>query len=207
MFTVYIGVTPISFVDLSYPIPHVDGVFYSTADSSETMLQFIDMVEKSKEIKQVLICHENPEASLREFESHFQVIEAAGGLVLNPEGEVLFIYRLGKWDLPKGKIEKGELVEAAAIREVSEECGVSELTILKSLPVTYHTYSQRSARILKKTYWFEMKVKNKSKLVPQKEEGITEAKWMNTNELKSAMKNTFPSVQDVVSHFFKTPFR
>ena len=150
MLRVYIGLTPICFVDKNYPLPHAQGVFYSTDDRPETLLQIIDMVERCKEVKQVLICQRDSEKAFREFKSLFRVIEAAGGLVLNPDNEVLFIHRLGKWDLPKGKIEEGESTKVAAVREVSEECGVSGLQIMKKLKSTYHTYNQKSERILKK---------------------------------------------------------
>ncbi len=205
MLKVYIGTTPICFVDQTYPIPHGEGVLYSSSDSAEIMLQLVTMVEKSREIKQVLIRHADPETAFRDFRSLFKVIEAAGGLVFSPEEQVLFIFRLGKWDLPKGKIEKGESVEKAALREVSEECGVSGLTIIKPLSPTYHTYTQRAERILKITHWFEMRIKAQDKLTPQTEEGITEAKWMNEENLKQALKNTFPSVRDVVERFFYKP--
>jgi 8-oxo-dGTP pyrophosphatase MutT (NUDIX family) len=132
------------------------------------------------------------------FSALFHIIEAAGGLVKNKKGEYLFIFRNGKWDLPKGKIEKGESIKTAAIREVQEECGVNELNIVKELSSTYHIYFIEKKAILKRTYWFEMICKDDFKLVPQTEEGITEVKWMDAKKLKQVYDNTFESIKEVL---------
>ena len=133
-----------------------------------------------------------------DFFSMFQMINAAGGLVKNQEEKWLFIFRNNKWDLPKGKIEKGETVEDAAIREVQEECGIGTLSIVKKLPSTYHTYSLGKKDILKCTYWFEMECKEGDKLIPQTEEGITDVKWFDKKDLKKVCKNTYESIKEVI---------
>ena len=135
--------------------------------------------------------------------STYKVIEAAGGLVKNKEQKILFIFRLGKWDLPKGKIEKDENPEEAALREVHEECGLSRLKIRKKLPSTYHTYDLKNEKILKISHWFEMSFAGgRHILVPQLEEGITEVRWLSADEIKEAMKNTYASITDVISYYF-----
>lgn len=132
------------------------------------------------------------------FSSMFSIIEAAGGLVRNTKGEWLFIFRLGKWDLPKGKIEKGEAIEEAGIREVEEECGISNLKIVKELTPTYHTYSLNKKNILKRTYWYEMKTNFPGKLIPQTEEGITDVRWIAAKDIKPVLENTYESIKEVL---------
>lgn len=145
----------------------------------------------------VLVC-DDLEQTWRAFRSHFYSIEAAGGRVTNSAGETLFIFRRGKWDLPKGKIEDFEEVKEAAIREVEEECGIAGLTILYELPSTYHIYMQDDKEILKRTYWFEMTSEDKRKLVPQEEEGITEVKWLDEMGIEKALTNTYESIIEVM---------
>jgi 8-oxo-dGTP pyrophosphatase MutT (NUDIX family) len=128
----------------------------------------------------------------------FTVIQAAGGLVRNEKKEILFIFRRGKWDLPKGKVEEGENIEECALREVQEETGLNEVTLQKFLITTYHTYPEKGKHILKESYWFEMKAAGKQKLVPQLEEDITDIQWINKNKLDTVLKNTFPSIRDVI---------
>ncbi len=132
------------------------------------------------------------------FCANYKIVEAAGGLVQNQHGDWLFIYRNGMWDLPKGKLEKGESIENCAIREVAEECGIQEPTIIKPLKMTYHTYTLKGQRILKPTYWFLMTSSDDSELVPQTEEGISEVKWVSTKEAKVLASNSFGSIKQVV---------
>ncbi len=132
------------------------------------------------------------------FKSNYQLVEAAGGLVQNQNGDWLFIHRNGMWDLPKGKLEKGESIENCAVREVAEECGIEEPTIIKPLNTTYHSYTLKGQRILKPTYWYLMKSSDESALVPQTEEGIDEVKWVSTEEAKRLALKSFGSIKQVV---------
>lgn len=129
----------------------------------------------------------------------FTNIDAAGGLVRNEKGERLFIFRLGKWDLPKGKLSGKETAGEAAIREVKEETGLQELKIIGPLSSTYHIYSRKGKQILKQTYWFEMKAKSAYPLIPQKEEDITEVKWINRENLSTVLENTYGSIKEIVT--------
>lgn len=130
------------------------------------------------------------------FLKNFNVVKAAGGLVLNPKNEVLFIYRNNVWDLPKGHIEKNESTKTAAIREVEEECGIRQLSIIQELTTTYHIYFLNGIN-LKETSWFLMRSDDSKKLTPQLEEGITEVVFKNQNEIKNGFKNTYRNIRMV----------
>lgn len=137
----------------------------------------------------------------RKFCLDFKILEAAGGLTTFKK-QWLAIYRLNKWDLPKGKIEKDESPEQAAIREVEEECGVSGLVLEEKITVTYHIYSAKNSWILKPTHWYKMKAKSLQKLIPQAEEGIAKAEWKNLSDLKKIKENTYPNIELVLNEVF-----
>lgn len=131
------------------------------------------------------------------FVSIFKIKKAAGGLVVNEQHEFLFIKRNGLWDLPKGHIEKGEKTKDAAIREVSEECGISGLTIDHKITKTYHTYWLKGRMILKPSTWYLMYYKGSEPLIPQEKEGITDVFWVKAADLPEYCKNSFPSIRTV----------
>lgn len=169
----------------------------------------VKIVQKQK-IESILeIVQSNEQTILVNFKSHkslkkwikneFDFISAAGGLVLNKNKEVLFIFRNGKWDLPKGKIEKGEKKKTAAVREVEEECGISSPTIDKFITTTYHIYYYKEKIALKESFWYLMHYSGNETLIPQEEEGITEVKWLKTEKINEAMQNSFPSIRDVIN--------
>lgn len=153
-------------------------------------------------INNLYVFHPDLKQLWNDYSSIFKLVSAAGGVVKNNKGELLLIFRHKRWDLPKGKIEKNETVKVAAIREVQEECGLHEIEISKELPVTYHTYLLNEIHVLKKTFWFEMYFTGKNlKLTPQLEENITDARWMNVKEMRSAIKNTYPLIREVLNSF------
>ncbi|WP_372793597.1 NUDIX hydrolase [Lutibacter sp.] len=129
------------------------------------------------------------------FKSQFKIQKAAGGKVLNFKNEVLFIYRFNKWDLPKGKLEKGESIEECAVREVEEECGITNLSIENELDTTFHIFERNNTVILKITYWFLMKTTYNEKLTPQLEEGIEQVVFKNKIETEDALKNTYENIK------------
>ncbi len=137
------------------------------------------------------------------FLKNFIIVSAAGGLVLNTKKEILFIYRSKKWDLPKGRIEKGESIEKTAIREVEEECGVSNLIIDKFLLKTYHLFYQKGKRKLKETSWFLMHTDFEEKPIPQTEEGITKAVFKDAISTKKALEKTYTNITLVFNEFAK----
>ncbi len=133
-----------------------------------------------------------------EFYKHFTLIKAGGGLVKNKKGEILLIFRRGKWDLPKGKLENNETIEECAIREVQEETGLQNLKILKPIEITYHTYSQFGKKILKESHWYLMSVTGNETLIPQTEEEITAIIWSKKQDLGKYILNTFPTIADIL---------
>jgi 8-oxo-dGTP pyrophosphatase MutT (NUDIX family) len=164
---------------------------------SENLMAHVRSAEEMSSNGLQLICSDLDKA-WKEFNLHFKSIEAAGGLVFNPENHLLIIKRLGKWDLPKGKIDPGEKTEEAAIREVEEECGISKLHIVEKLTVSYHSYKLHGHRFLKVTHWFLMNSIFKGRLVPQEEENITEATWVDLSLINVAEMDTYNSIKDIL---------
>ncbi|MES2447263.1 MAG: NUDIX domain-containing protein [Bacteroidota bacterium] len=148
--------------------------------------------------KHYALIDENPKALFKKIKKKLNIIKAAGGLVANANGDFLFIFRNKKWDLPKGKVEKGEKIKITAVREVEEECGVTIEKREDLLCKTYHVYELEGKVILKRTTWYKMKVKGSPKLIPQVEEGITTASWVAPLGIKAKMKNTYPLILDVL---------
>ena len=128
-------------------------------------------------------------------------IIAAGGLVTNQQEELLMIFRRGKWDLPKGKLDKGETIEDCAVREVEEETGIRNIQLGKLIAITYHDYfdSRIKQDVTKESHWYAMKILNDQKLIPQKEEDITDIKWVNEIDLKKCLKNSYPNIIEIVA--------
>ena len=123
---------------------------------------------------------------------------AGGGKVYNESGKVLFIYRNDKWDLPKGGMERKETIDQTAIREVEEETGVKDLSIIKPLEITYHIFKRNGNHKIKITYWFEMKTNYSGELVPQAKEGITKAEWLTKEQIDVAMNNSYANIKLLV---------
>ena len=144
------------------------------------------------------VISKNPKELFNKIKSSLRYIKAAGGVVHNEENKYLFIFRKGKWDLPKGKIENGEKTKKAAVREVEEECGIKVTKLDEKLCKTYHIYEMRGETILKKTTWYRMRADNQPKLSPQHEEDITDARWLAPGDFALVKENTFPLIRDVV---------
>jgi 8-oxo-dGTP pyrophosphatase MutT (NUDIX family) len=126
------------------------------------------------------------------------LIQAGGGLVKNEKSEILFIFRRGKWDLPKGKLDAGETLEQCALREVKEETGIGHLELIQFLLITEHDYKEKGRAILKETHWWLMKTIGNQTLIPQKEEDITEIRWIGPADFKIIKQNTYPAILDVL---------
>lgn len=133
--------------------------------------------------------------------AQFRIVHAAGGLVQKRD-KILLIFRLGKWDLPKGKLERGEKTREAAIREVNEECGI-EVELIDKLCTTWHTYIQEGKRILKKTTWFTMNCLDDSQMEPQYVENIEDIRWMGQDQVDTALQNSYRSIEGVLEAWYK----
>lgn len=142
--------------------------------------------------------HPDVEELRRTFWKKFQLVLAAGGLVTNPAGAILMMFRRGKWDLPKGKLDPGETLETCAVREVEEETGLRDVQLKDHLVTTYHTYDESGHHILKETWWYRLSVSGNQVLEPQTEEQITALEWAEPGKLQKYLDNTFPSVEDVL---------
>lgn len=138
--------------------------------------------------------------------SELPVIVAGGGLVFDPLGRALMIHRRGSWDLPKGKVELGESLEETAIREVEEECGISDLKIVSEPFDTYHVYSEKGTPTIKRSVWYRMECGSEQEPKPQLEEDITEAKWVSESDVSILGANSFGSIRDVLHHFLGLSF-
>ena len=125
-------------------------------------------------------------------------VVAGGGKVLNSSGRILFIYRNGKWDLPKGKAEPNETIDQTALREVKEETGIKDLSITIPLQITYHIFKRNRKVFIKKTYWFEMYSSYSGNLKPQLKEGIPKAKWIDPKKLKKVKKNIYANINQLL---------
>ena len=165
----------------------IDSVTFNYNTNPEKLSKIIESFEEeSFEGDSAIVYSSNLKELFRDFSQFYKIIEAAGGLVFNEENKVLAILRNSIWDLPKGKVEKGESYEDAALREVEEETGLERIKIKRFLTKTYHTYfdTSKNRRVLKVSYWYEMTSKS-TLLIPQSEEGIELVEWMELNELKA----------------------
>lgn len=136
-----------------------------------------------------------------EVKSALLFIKAGGGYVLNDRGDLLMIFRRGFWDLPKGKLDKGETIEECAIREVEEECGISRLSIISGAFSTFHLYNEKGKTIVKESVWYKMRSTDKSELVPQTEEDILEARWVSTPVSSDLIDQAYLSIREVINYF------
>ncbi|HLG39789.1 MAG TPA: NUDIX domain-containing protein [Chitinophagaceae bacterium] len=177
-------------------IHHDDAVFIDELNAHTVKTIIHEMQEAP--IHAGVFFHPDLDKLKKAFFKKFTLIQAAGGLVTNEKDELLLIFRRGKWDLPKGKLDRGEKLEDCAIREVEEETGLKNVKLISPLMITYHTYHEGSKFILKESHWYNMKASDEQSLQPQTEEDIHEILWVKSSNLQTYMKNSFPSVTDVL---------
>ena len=157
-------------------------------------LDLLKLLTKKK-INSIGVFSDKFELIINIFKKKFPEIIAAGGKVINDKSEILFIYRNKKWDLPKGKAEKNEIISETALREVEEETGIKNLSIIKPLNKTYHIFKRGGKNYLKTTYWFEMKSDYNGKFKPQKKEGITRVEWIGIENLSSVLPKSYANIR------------
>lgn len=201
--TIYFGEKPVYLCDaLNKEIDvvrhHPDAVFIDEL-STAAINSLLHEIEK-KEFHAGIILHENFNKLKKEFFKHFKLVKACGGLVKNKAGEILLIFRRGKWDLPKGKLDDGETLQECALREVQEETGLMKIEIENEINTTYHTYVEFGKHILKESHWYSMLSKENESLKPQLEEDITEIRWVKKQDLKKYLDNIFPTIISVLKN-------
>ena len=158
--------------------------------------------KKLKKTYSVTFTLKNKKEVIKYLKKKFKVIKAAGGIVQNNENKILFIYRLGKWDLPKGKKDKGEKIKDCAVREVEEETN-TKVKIINRNCTTWHTYTRYKKFILKKTVWYKMKCIDDSRMKGQKKEKIEKVRWMENKIINEILINSYKSLSYVVKKYFK----
>ncbi|MFN0189831.1 MAG: NUDIX hydrolase [Bacteroidia bacterium] len=210
MYQVYINERLLKFVGSYDPIGNAEMVIKLKGTEPKDYLKvLVTAFEENPQTESLVIQSENIDETWKKFTSLYTILKAAGGVVINSQtNKLLMIFRNGKWDLPKGKIEAGEEADVAAVREVYEECGIGELKLSKQIKTSFHTYPYKDTIILKKTYWFLMSSTDISTPVPQLEEGIVEARWMDKAEVKKALKNAYSSIVELLNEqILETEYR
>ncbi|MBR9999229.1 MAG: NUDIX hydrolase, partial [Cyclobacteriaceae bacterium] len=173
---------------------------HASMDMIHLYLQLLKS-KTNKKVDSITFQVDNFKEAIDFIKMEYTFIKAAGGLVEHDE-HLLLIYRLKKWDLPKGKLDSNENPEITAIREVEEECSI-KVELKEKICNTYHTYKRNGKNILKKTYWYEMECVDDSNLKPQVEEDIEEVRWMTHGEVHVALYNSYPSIRQVFRKYYK----
>ncbi len=207
MYKIYVNDTPIFLVnteELKKRATINDTVLTARyMGKSKYLLNYIDMLEKSDRFSEVWIYADDVERLFEDFKGLYRIIEAAGGLIYGTDETILAIYRRGSWDLPKGKIDKGETKEEAAVREVGEETGLTEVELGPLLHESYHTYRDRKdRRVLKRTYWYHMK-SLQTELVLQTEEDIEAGEWIKPDQLLAEDRPIYGNIKDLLEQAIK----
>ncbi|MCB0568114.1 MAG: NUDIX domain-containing protein [Phaeodactylibacter sp.] len=202
MYKIYINGTPLFLAHTSEtggaPSSATEAMAAPYHGNPRMLLNYIDMLEKNPRFGSLTLYCEAPEQLFNDFSSLYRIVEAAGGVVYNAEGQALLIYRRGYWDLPKGKVDKGESHEAAALREVEEETGLSALELGPFIGLTYHTYhDNKGRRVLKPTYWYRM-FTTQTVLVPQAEEDIEKAEWWDARSFLGSGAEVYGNIRTLL---------
>ncbi|MEO9873113.1 NUDIX hydrolase [Ekhidna sp.] len=180
----------------------VDDVLIMNAsfDQVDSLLKLMTD-KKLKKVHSIFISSREKRSLINYLKGKFKVIEAGGGIVAK-EGKLLMIYRRKVWDIPKGKLDKGENIEECAIREVEEETGV-KVKIDHKIDAVWHTYVTKKKYVLKKTHWYAMQCINDSKMAPQKDEGIKKVEWMDLEQVRKALHDSYRSIRYVMQEYTK----
>jgi len=180
----------------------LDNVFVKNASSDQidNLLKIMSS-NKLKSLNSITFSVKEYEEAIKIVKKKFSIVKAAGGVVQRGD-ETLMIYRLKKWDLPKGKLDKKEKMKQAAIREVEEECNI-KVELGPKICNTWHTYTRNGKRVLKKTGWYEMSCLDDSKMKPQESENIEIVQWMNKKDLQKALAKSYRSVRHVFQELNK----
>ena len=199
--TIYFGNKPLILCDdaeaAAVSFHNARGVYIEKGLSDDSIEQMIAQMQQPQTVAGILE-NGNVETLLKSISEQLVLIQAGGGLVYTPQKTVLLIFRRGKWDLPKGKLDEGENMEECAIREVQEETGLKQVALQKPLTITWHTYYQDGELVLKESHWYLMQTDKEEELTPQQDEDIDLCIWVPLHELDTYMHNTHPSIRDVI---------
>jgi 8-oxo-dGTP pyrophosphatase MutT (NUDIX family) len=197
-YKIFIDGKPISIFPLGDVIQTSSNAVSLRWKGKQTMVDALENIA-NENIEGVLVYSQDTDVAFNQLSSRFKIIHAAGGLVKNNSGQYLFIFRRGKWDLPKGKMDEGESTAQTAQREVKEECGLKNLRIISPLPDTFHHYSEKGKNILKRTHWFLMSTEETEVRV-EKEEDIEDFVWLEKEKILSHISsNTFPNILELIN--------
>ncbi len=183
--------------EMQFIMHHDDGVYMDELSNAgiKSMIHEMKLPQRHAGV----FFHEDINALKKAFWKHFDLIIAAGGIVKNEKGEILMIFRRGKWDMPKGKLDKGESIETCAVREVEEETGIRNTKLLSPFGITYHVYDEFGKHILKESHWFNMLSPGIQMLIPQTEEQITAIEWTDDQRRKELFKESYPLIKEILS--------
>ena len=199
MYKVFFNQKPLILTDKIQYISDTEPLLFIKYSS---VTQIIKALKSSKNSK-VFLYHKDMNKLWKGFKKKFPIVEAAGGLVKRTDNKLLFIFRNNKWDLPKGGVEKKELIINAAKREVTEETGVSDIIVEKKISETYHIFKKGKRFRLKKTYWFKMSTTYMGKTNPQTEEGIEKTKWVSNKNIEDILNDAFENIRIIVLEVLK----
>lgn len=206
MYKIYINDTPIFLTNTktAKKLNRDDRNLVALHRHRKALFQYVDSLEKNHNFDSITIHSHDLEGLKDDFFSIYKIVPAAGGAIYNKKDQVLMIFRRGFWDLPKGKLDPGETIEQAAIREVAEEVGLDEVEVLEKLPTTYHTYkNKKGIRCLKPSHWYKMYTEEMD-VILQTEEDIEGSLWIKPKKfLKSDMK-AYGSINDVLMNLVKS---
>lgn len=195
MYKVFVNQTPIVLTDHIgvFTIDEWEVVYYTHPGQ---LFQIVSDFMMGKRRKSIYVTHFDIDELWHAFICAFKYVQASGGMVFNADNDFIAIHRNGRWDLPKGHLKKGEQPIFGGMREVEEECGVSDLRVIKPLDCTFHMY-ERNGIVLKKTFWFLMRSYASVALTPLIEEGIDCVEWKNKNDIAEMDKSAYPLVREL----------
>lgn len=197
IFTIYLNERPLILCPRQRDIPadYKDAPVCPNPDAA-AISQTLKALE-SGEIASAVFVQADTQRLLEAIKRHFDVLVAAGGLITNPEGEILLMFRRGKWDLPKGKQDDGESLEECAVREVKEETGLQQISLEHKITQTFHYYPLKEKKVLKHTYWYRMQFTGTELTIPQIEEDIIDIQWIKPENLGKYLKFSYQNIIDV----------
>lgn len=194
---IYINERPLIIADENTILPsgYDDAAIFLAPDDA-MISRTIDQLDKN-ELPKAVFRHSNPVSLFNRVKDYFTVFEAAGGLISNPAEEVLLMFRRGKWDLPKGKLDEGETLEACALREVQEETGLHNISLDGKITETFHYYPWKNKKVLKHSHWYRMRFTGTELTIPQIEEDIMDIQWIRPENLGKYMQYSYQNIIDV----------